>query len=206
VPEAAIAAATLPVALPSEATEGQIPGTPPIRVTWEALAVEAYRLKNPSAEVRQKAGAMPLPTVFRSKPELKITLVNASHPEAVKMRLRALENRSQRFEAEYGILPDQDMIDLLRGLEASEFFRYAKPTSTLAYLFPSENARGRVTVERGQESVTVLSLRGLGLDSATRPIQGIYSQAKTAVSLLKNRTPNMSVVHFGASAPRSNSK
>jgi hypothetical protein len=202
VPEEAIAAATLPVALPPEATEGQVPGTPPIRVTWEALAVEAYRLQNPSEAVLRQRPA-PLPGVFRAKPELKITLLNASHPEAVKMRLRALENRSQRFEAEYGILPDEDMLDLLRGLEEAEFYRYAKPTSSLAYLFESENARGRVTVEHAGRSLTVLSLRGLGLDSATRPIQGVYSQAKTAISLLKNKTPNMSVVHFGATPPRS---
>jgi hypothetical protein len=201
IPEAAIAAATLPTALPPEVTEGQIPGTPAIRVTWEALKVEVHRLNNPSVEVRQRA--RPLPGVFQTKPELKITLLNASHPEAVKMRLRAAENRSQRFEAEFAILPDEDMLGLLRGLEEAKFFLYAKPTSALAYLFPSENARGRVTVENGDQSVTVLSLRGLGLDEATRPIQGIYSQAKTAISLLKNRTPNMSVVHFGATPPRS---
>jgi hypothetical protein len=192
-PEAVVDAAVARV----EPFPDQIAGTPPVRVVWEALAGEAEQIKNPR-------WGDPAGTAFRLRraPELKIVLLNASHPEAFKMRLRALESRSQRFEAEIAIVSDEDMNLLLQGFEQMGVFRYARPTSALETLFKSERARGRITIDRGGESVTLLSQYGLGLQEATRAIPGVYRDAKSAVAILKNRTPGLSVIQFRAASPR----
>jgi hypothetical protein len=190
-------AATVEAALPPlPPTEDQIPGTPPFRVTWEQLS----RTRPGGTLLGTRA---PAPTGIKvPPPEMKIVLLNASHPEAQRMRIRAIEGRSQRFEAEKAVVSDADMIALLQGLDQGGFFRYAEPTSTLASMFESERARGRITVERGGESVTLLAQYGQGQNPATRPIPELYANAKRAISVLKNRTPHLSVTQFRASDPR----
>src|SRR5207244_1558159 len=96
-------------------------------------------------------------------------------------------------EMDTAVLPDQEMSDLLAGFESAGFFKYAQSTAAMQRLFSSDRSRGRVTVERGDESVTLLSQRGLGFDAKTRDIPGIYAQSKAAISYMKNRTPSLSV-------------
>jgi hypothetical protein len=181
-------------ATPPPVFDDQVPGTPPFRVTWEALAREVRQMENPR---------FPVPQGFRAtRPETKIVLMNASHPEAVKQRLRAWEGRSQRFEAEIAIVGDAEMVELLTAFEKMRVFEYARPTDALTSQFGSDRARGRITVDRGGESVTLLSLYGLGLQESTRPIQGIYSDAKRAIAVLKNRTATLSVTGFRTDTPR----
>ncbi len=64
----------------------------------------------------------------------------------------------------------------------------------IAHLFDGETARGRVTVERSGESYTLLSMRGQGLSDSTKQIPPMYSQAKQAILVLRNRTPTLRVV------------
>jgi hypothetical protein len=190
---AAVVEAALP---PLPPTEDQIPGTPPFRVTWEGLA----RTRPGGTLLGHRA---PVPSGLKAPPpEMKIVLLNASHPEAVRMRLRAIEGRSQRFEAEKAVIPDADMLALLENLEELKFFRYAEPTAAVASLFESDRARGRITVERAGESVTLLAQYGQGLQAATRPIPEIYANAKRLMAVLKNRTPHLSVTQFRTSDPR----
>jgi hypothetical protein len=181
---------------PLPPTEDQIPGTPPMRVTWEALS----RTRPGGTLLGHRA---PVPTGIKAPPpEMKIVLINASHPEAIRMRIRAIEGRSQRFEAEKAVIPDADMLALLQNLEQMAFFRYAEPTVTVSSLFESEGARGRVTVDRNGESVTLVAQYGQGMNASTKAIPQIYANAKRLMAVLKNRTPHLSVTQFRASDPR----
>ena len=162
---------------------GRIPGTPSIRIVWEALQVEQQR----SRESRFHPNDM---NPLGGEPEQEVILLNASF---VPTPEQDHENRSQRAVGRIARVPDQDMLDLLREIEKTDFFRYAQPTEAVRPYFASDRARGRITVERGGESLTLVSQRGLGLQAATREIPGIYAQVKYAIQLLKNRTPAMSV-------------
>lgn len=157
-----------------------------VKVTWEALATERELYENPTFGRRPQAGAAPT---------LKIVLVTENHPEAKAARL----GRTARQEKGVAVaaLSSEDMRLFLRGLEQQGYFRLARPTGSIQHLFGDENARGRVTVEQGGESVTLLSLRGQGTDPATKAIPPLYSQAKQAIIVLRNQTPTMSVVGLG---------
>ena len=85
------------------------------------------------------------------------------------------------------------MNELLKELQKLGFFDYARPTESVRPYFASDRARGRITVERDGESLTLVSQRGLGLNDATKDIPGIYAQAKYAIQMLKNRAPALSV-------------
>jgi hypothetical protein len=168
--------------------ETRVSGTPAIRVTWEALAVEIDQIKNPRTKRRAQIGFGPVE-------EYKVVLVNESHPDAPNVSKRSRE-------AEVAVLPDRDMLDLVRGLERADFFEHAQPTASLSRLFGSERSRGRVTVERGEDSVTLLSMKGLGLDERTKAIPGIYADAKAAITMLKNSAPSLSVKTYGTEPVR----
>lgn len=156
---------------------------PEIRVTWEALAVERERFANPRVERRQQRGVLHMQ---------RVVLVNESHSEAKANR----SGRATRQNVGVAVaaLPDADMVAFVRGLERRGFFRLARPTSGVQHLFDGESARGRITVERGGESVTLLSLRGQGLNPATKAIPAMYSEVKQAVLVLRNQTPTLGVV------------
>jgi len=172
--------------------DGAAPGAQPgpaqpaglqLRVTWEALAVERDLYENPRWGRRPQRGAIQTQ---------KIVLVNETHPEAQAARL----GRSVREGGgvALGAIADADMQMFVQGLEQQGFFRLARPTSSVEGLFDNETARGRITVERGGESVTLLSMRGQGLDANTKQIPAMYSQVKQAILVLRNRTPTLSVV------------
>lgn len=154
-----------------------------LRVTWEALAVERELFENPRFGRRPQRGIVPTQ---------KIVLVNETHPEAQAARL----GRSMRESAgvAVGAISDEDMKTFVQNLERQGFFRLARPTSSVQHLFDDDNARGRITVERGGESMTLLSMRGQGLDNTTKQIPAMYSQVKQAILVLRNRTPTLSVV------------
>lgn len=189
----AVAEAALP---PLPPTPDQIAGTPPFRVTWEGLS--RSRPGGTSLGTR-----MAPPTGLKAPPpEMKIVLINASHPQAVRMRLNALDARSQRYEAEVAVVPDEDMLALLRDFEQLRFFDLARPTDAVQAQFASDQSRGRVTVERGGESVTLLFQYGQGRQEATKAIPAVYVHAKNLVAVLKNRTPHLSVTRVQTSHPR----
>ncbi len=180
--------------------EGTIPGTPSIRVVWEALAVETAQFETPNPDGPRgrmvfRSGGGPAAPSFGVVPDLEAVLVNASF---VSNAAQEAEKRSKPAVGRVARITDQEMNDFLEALRRMEFFRYARPTSSVAGLFGSERARGRVTVEQGDESVTLLSMRGLGLQEETKEIPAIYSQAKCAVQMLKNRTPTLRVRAAGA--------
>ena len=153
------------------------------RVTWEALAVERERFANPRFGRKPTRGALMTQ---------KIVLVNASHPEALANRMgrSVRENRGVAV----GAISDEEMDMFVQGLEQQGFFRLARPTGGIESLFANEEARGRITVERGAESVTLLSVRGQGLDATTKQIPAMYSQVKQAILVLRNQIPTLSVV------------
>jgi hypothetical protein len=181
-PPLAVAKPKAPVpALPSGAE--RIEGTPSYRVVWEALAVERYRLEHPKLQGARVADSL-------GTPDVEVVLLNASYVGTAE---QVQEDKSQPATGRVARIADADMLELVRGIEASGFWRYAKPTGSLRAFFGSEAARGRVTVEKDGESWTLLSLRGLGLQGETREIPGIYAQVKAAISILKNSAPNMRV-------------
>jgi hypothetical protein len=153
-----------------------------VKVTWEALATERELLENPRFGRRPQRGALPTQ---------KIVLVNASHPDARANRVGrvAREDRGVAVAA----VADEDMDLFVRGLEQRGFFRLARPTGTLERFFADPDARGRITVERGGDSVTLVSLRGQGQNEATKAIPPMYSEVKQAIIVLRNQTPTLSV-------------
>ena len=161
---------------------GRIEGTPSIRVEWEALSVEQEQLAN------SRFHTTGLDTF--GAPDLEVVLLNASF-EATPDQDR--ENRGQIAVGRVARVPDQDMLDLIKNLDRLGFFKYAQPTASVRAFFASDRARGRITVDRDGQSVTLVSQRGLGLQAATKEIPGIYAQAKFAIQMLKNRSPSMSV-------------
>jgi len=156
---------------------------PAIEVTWEALAHERYLQEN--SRYRRRG---PLP------PQ-KIVLLSASHPRA-----RAVQSgRGGEKGAQTAVLSDRDMQGLVKGLEERGFFRHARTAGFDAAIVKSANARGRVTVTRGSDSRTLVSLRGQGRNPATKDIPRIYSEAKQAIMVLRNMHPTLSVSSSGAS-------
>jgi hypothetical protein len=177
-------------ARPKAEPEGRIPGTPSIRVVWEALYVE---LERSSGESRGVTGSRPLVEGLPGTKEdvdWEVILLNASFVATVE---QDSENRSRKAVGRVARVTDADMNGLVDALERLGFFKYAKPTESVRYLFPTDRARGRITVERGGHSLTLLSMRGLGLQASTREIPGIYAQAKQAIVMMKNRVPTLRV-------------
>lgn len=180
VPGDVTAAAEPPPQLPTGPE--RIEGTPPIRVVWEALAVEIEQTRTS----RNRQSSLPQ----FGEPDLEVQLLNASFtptPEQTR------EMRSQRAAGRTARVADAEMNELLKELQKLGFFDYARPTDAVRPYFASDRARGRITVERDGESVTLVSQRGLGLNEATKEIPGIYAQAKYAIQMLKNRAPALAV-------------
>jgi len=163
---------------------GRIPGTPSIRVVWEALIVEQTQLM--TSKFARPQGAL------QGTPDLEVILLNASFEATAA---QAAENRSQPAVGRIARVSDQEMLDLLESLEKNDFFEYAKPTDSMRGLFGSDRARGRITVERDGKSVTLLSMRGLGLRPDTKEIPGIYAEGKRAIQVLKNRASTLAVTN-----------
>lgn len=157
---------------------------PQIRVTWEALAVERDRYENPRLGRRQPQ--------IGAATQLKAVLVSESHVEA-QTNMRGLTSRQNRGVA-VAPIPDKDIQTFVQGLEQRGFFRLARPTSSVAHLMKDSTARGHITVERGGQSYTLISMRGQGLNPATKQIPAIYSEAKQSILMLRNTCSSMSVV------------
>ncbi len=155
---------------------------PAVKVVWEALAHERYLHENPRFGRRPGSGSAPM----------KIVLVNESHPEAEQIR-----QGSTNAEEGTGVVPDQDMLDLVEGLKKIKFFEAAKPTDSQFQLFTHSQARGRVTVDDGVSSWTLLSMRGQGMQEHSKHIPAIYSQVKQAIAMLRNRSPSLTVTTSG---------
>jgi hypothetical protein len=161
-----------------------------VRVTWQALAHERYLAENP------RIGRQPLAAARR---ENTIVLVNESHPDADG--IRSLSFRREDGVGQ-GVISDAQMRTLLAGLEEVGYFKAARDTSAMAQLFGADIARGRVTVERGGRSVSLISMRGQGRSEHTKHIPAIYSQAKQAVAMLRNQSPTLTVETSGPSDQR----
>lgn len=160
------------------------PTGPAIVVTWEALAHERYLLEN--SRFRRRG----------PQPPQKITLISSSHPEAAALAMG--RSRQQDPETSTAVLDDKDMVNFVRGLERQGFFRYARPAGYDMAAATSDSARGRVTVTRGGDSRTLLSIRGQGLNEKTKQIPKIYSETKQAIMVLRNMTPTLNVTRSGA--------
>ncbi len=156
-----------------------------VRVTWQALAHERYLAENP------RIGRQPIAAARR---EDTIVLVNESHPDADG--IRSLSFRRQDGIGQ-GVISDVQMNTLLAGLEEVGYFKSARDTNSMAQLFGADIARGRVTVERGGRSVSLISMRGQGRSQHTKHIPAIYSQAKQAVAMLRNQSPTLTVETSG---------
>jgi hypothetical protein len=171
----------------SSAAQPAAPAGPAIEVTWEALAREKYLLEN--SRFRRRG---------QPQPPQRITLFSASHPTARKVKRARSKAERERF-AGSAVLSDQDMVNFLRGLQKSGFYRHAKPTGYTDALAGSDNARGRIIVDQDGRSYTLLSMRGQGQNKATRQIPKLYSETKQAVMVLRNMTPTLNVTHYGVS-------
>ena len=158
---------------------------PQIRVTWEALAIERDQYQNPRFGRRPQAGA---------SSQLKVVLVSDSHVEA-QTNMRGLTARQNRGVA-VAPIPDTDIQTFVQGLEQRGFFRLAAPTSTVMHRLQDPNARGHITVERGGESYTLISMRGQGMSPSTKAIPALYSEAKQSILMLRNSSSSMSVVNI----------
>ena len=156
-----------------------------VRVTWQALAHERYLAENP------RIGRQPLAAATR---ENTIVLVNESHPDADG--IRSLSFRRQDGVGQ-GVISDAQMKTLLAGLDEVGYFKSARDTNSMSQLFGADIARGRVTVERGGRSVTLISMRGQGRSQHTKHIPAIYSQAKQAIAMLRNQSPTLTVETSG---------
>jgi hypothetical protein len=163
----------------------KIPGSPSVRVVWEALFVERDRYANPSPEALRR-GARP----FVDPKDLEIVLLNASFAPTPDQER---EHKSRPPTGRIARIADADMNAVWTALEQIGFFRHARPTGSLRALFGSDRARGRVTVDRGDESWTLLSMRGLGLQAETREVPAIYAAAKEVVSRMKNSASSLRV-------------
>ena len=168
---------------PEQAPAPCIPSGPAIKVVWEALAVERDRFLHPRHGRKPVRGALH---------QQKVVVVSESHPEAAAMRRGRCVAQGGGVIA--ATVSDADMQTFLRGIEQRGFFRIARSTGSMKALFDEDNARGRVTVERAGTSVSLVSLRGQGLDPSSKHIPALYSEVKQAVMLLRNRTSSMGVV------------
>jgi len=163
------------------AERGAVPRGPAIKVEWEALARERELLE---ASRFRRAG---IGTV-----EPRIVLLSESHPDSAKVRAAKTPAERERY-AGSAVLPDAELEEFVRGLEARGFFRLARSTGSQAALFGSDAARGRVTVERDGGSWSVVSMRGQGQNPATRDVPRLYSEAKQAIMVVRNRTTMLNV-------------
>jgi hypothetical protein len=171
--------------------EAQPQGDPTV-VTWEALAVERDAAEN--SKFRRPGQA---------SPNQKIVLINESHSEA--KRTKRGRTAYSKEGVSVAVLSDADMDLLVRGFEQAGFFRLARDTTSLEPIFEKPDARGRITVERGGRSVSIVSMRGQGLAAASRDVPQTYSQLKQAIALLRNQTPTLSVTTVearGRASPR----
>ena len=160
------------------------PKGPAIVVTWEALAHEKHLLEN--SRFRRNG----------PQPPQKITLISSSHPDAASLAMGRA--RQQDPQTSTAILDDKDMVLFVQGLQRSGFFRYARPAGYDTAAAASDSARGRVTVTRGGDSRSLLSVRGQGLNEKTKEIPRIYSETKQAIMVLRNMTPTLNVTRSGA--------
>lgn len=166
------------------AVEKAKPSGPAIVVTWEALAHEKYLLEN--SRFRRRG----------PQPPQRITLISSSHPEAAALAMG--RSRQRDPDTSTAILDDKDMVNFVRGLQRTGFFKYARPAGYDSASATSDSARGRVTVTRGGDSRTLLSIRGQGLNEKTKEIPKIYSETKQAIMVLRNMTPTLNVTRSGA--------
>jgi hypothetical protein len=127
----------------------------------------------------------------------RIELVNEGHPDAVAAK--SGRTAATRGDTTIAVVSDQDMRLLVQGFQQAGFFQYAKPTGSMEALFDRSDARGRITLERDDGSLTLLSLRGQGTQPATKRIPAIYSDLKQAIAMIRNRTPTLNVRMAGAS-------
>lgn len=152
-----------------------------IRVTWEGLAREREIAANSKYN---RPGTV--------RPPMKITLVSESHPDAKGLRSgRTKEDRAA--SASSAVLRDADLLRFVQGLERRGFYKHARPTDAQMSAYEHPRARGRVTIERNGQSLTLVSMRGQGMDPRTKEIPGIYSESKQAIMMLRNRTPGLSL-------------
>ena len=153
----------------------------PIVVTWEGLAREREIAANSKYN---RPGTI--------RPPMKITLVSESHPDSQGLRSgRTKEGRAAG--ASSAVLRDADLLKFVQGLERRGFYKYAQPTETQAAALEHPRARGRVTIERNGQSMTLVSMRGQGTNPRTKEIPGIYSESKQAIMMLRNRTPGLNL-------------
>jgi hypothetical protein len=158
----------------------KIEGTPSILMIWEALAGEREKFLDPHTSRATKIGEAGRPVV----------LVNASF---VATQENESEMRALKARGAVGKVPDRDMNAVLREIEQAGFFQYARPTAAVQPFFAGDRMRGRITIIRGTESLTLVSQYGLGLDPSTRAIPGIYAAVKNSILMLKNATPTVGV-------------
>lgn len=163
------------------------PSGPAIEVTWEALARERYLLEN--SRFRRPGAPMP--------PQ-KITLFSESHPEAKLVKRPRTKEERDKYSGS-AVVPDRDMERFITGLQRQGFYRHAKRSGFDDAVAQSDNARGRIIVERDGQSYTLISLRGQGQNPNTRAIPKLYSETKQAVMVLRNMTPTLNVTHYGYS-------
>ena len=160
------------------------PTGPAIVVTWEALAREKYLLENSRFKRRGP------------QPPQKIMLISKSHPNADALASGRGQQRDPSVST--AIMEDRDILLFLKGMRRSGFYKYARPAGYDTAVAGSDDARGRVTVTRGSESRSLLSIRGQGLNDRTKEIPAIYSEAKQAIMALRNMTPTLNVTRSGA--------
>jgi hypothetical protein len=157
------------------------PRAAPVTVTWEALAAEREQSENP------RFGKRPTQALASQK----IILVNESHPDSV--RAQCGKTSATKDGVSVAVVSDRDMDILLRGFEQAGFFRHARPTDGMSAVIERSEARGRVTVERGGDSVSIVSLKGQGLNQGTKEIPKLYSQLKQAIAAVRNQTPTLNI-------------
>ncbi len=165
---------------------GKIAGTPSIRVLWEALAIEMRQATGTERGVLGSSGLVEGLPGTRRDVDFEAVLLNASFSSTPE---QDAENRGEKAVGRVARVTDQQMNDLLASLESLGFYRYARRTEEVRGMFAGDRARGRVTVDRGGESWTLLSMWHQGLNPETKEIPGIYSRAKLAVITIKNMTP-----------------
>jgi len=172
--------------LPEPVADRPTPTGAQIRIEWEALAVERERCANPRFRRQRTRGTLTMQ---------KVVVVSESHQDAVKSRYGAAIRGDKGVAV--GMQSDKDMEMFLKGLEQRGFWRLARPTASVQHLFDDESARGRITVERGGESHTLLSMRGQGLNPATKGIPPLYSELKQTIIAFRNQTPTLTVIDMG---------
>lgn len=153
-----------------------------LRVEWEALSRERELLESSRHRQPQAAAA----------PEMRIVLLSESHPEAIAARQPSSGADRERY-AHTAVVGDDELLALVEGLEKRGLLKYARPTDASELQWTNAAARGRVTIEQPGGSVTLLSMRGQGTNPATKEIPALYSEAKRAIAVLRNRAASIQV-------------